>query len=356
MKWLIIFPDPWICYSPSIINFTKMLDINSQDYIVFYFDDGSFDNSKFNFNAIPIKLKKGFFVNFFRKIKVLGFIKIILFLYVILKEIKPSEYQKIVGVDSLGYIIASFFSKKIIYYSLEISKNSVNKIIFSKNRPDFLIIQSVSRLNYLAKGFGEVGFIQNSPILSSTQFYKRYYEGKLLYLGNIVKEHGVEICIESLYFMNEETLYIKGVGDVRYIESLKEKYRDLYLTKRFVIDNIYVEQEDLFDFIKDFDVGFCLYDFEEIGRSYNYQSSPSGKMFNYFMASMPVIGNNIIGLNLVHEHDAGILLDNVSSKGIVRAVHEIKENYLNFSLNAYDVAHIYDYEKMFMSNWNKLTR
>lgn len=353
-KWLIIFPDPWVSYSPSIINFIKMLEKNGHHYIVFYFDEGTFDNKSFaeNFNSISIKLKKNFFSIFLKKIKLLTLVKTLLFFFKIMKEVNVLDYQKIVGVDSLGYIIGRFLSKKVIYYSLEVSKSQLNKFIFNKIPPDWLIIQSVPRLNYLAYAFDKTVFIQNSPILQKVDSKNNIYRGRLLYLGNIIKEHGVEICIESLNYLKDETLYIKGVGDYKYVNYLKKKYGELYANGRFIIDNEYVEQSDLQNFMKDFDIGFCLYDFNKIGNNFNYKSSPSGKMFNYFMASIPVIGNNIIGLNIVKEYGAGFLLDRTDVENIVDAVAKIKNDYSFLSSNAYAVACMYDYEKMFMLSWD----
>lgn len=333
-----------------------MLEKNNQEYMIFYFDDGEFDNSKFNFNATAVKFKKNTYFKFLKTMKLLSIVKVILFFLKILKNKNKFEYSKIVGVDSLGYIISRVFYKKVIYYSLEVSKSRLNSLIFSNFLPELLIIQSTTRLNYLADDFSEVMLIQNSPILYGSKFNEKIYTGKLLYLGNIVKEHGIEICIEALDLMREETLYIKGVGDPSYIDFLKEKYKKLYLNNRFVIDDVYVNQSDLYGFLKNFDVGFCLYDFNEIGVNFNYQSSPSGKMFNYFMASMPVIGNNIIGLNVVNEHNAGVLLDKICLEDIVNAVSLIKNDYVTLSSNAYVVACRYDYEKMFMSNWDRLAR
>lgn len=357
-KWLIIFPDPWINYSPSIINFIKMLEKNDHHYIVFYFEDGTFDNASFgaSFNSISVKLKKNFFTRLLKKIKLLTLVKTLFFFLKIIKEVNLVDYQKIVGVDSLGYIIGRFLSKKVIYYSLEVSKSQLNKFIFNKIPPDWLVIQSVPRLNYLAHTFHKTVFIQNSPILQEISYKKNTYSGKLLYLGNIIKEHGVEICIESLNYLKGETLYIKGIGDYKYINYLKEKYGELYANGRFIIDNEYVEQSDLKNFMKDFDIGFCLYDFNKIGDDFNYKSSPSGKMFNYFMASIPVIGNNIIGLNIVKEYGAGFLLDRTDVESIVDAVAKIKNDYSLLSSNAYAVACIYDFEKMFMLSWDNLRK
>lgn len=333
-----------------------MLEKNGHHYIVFYFEEGTFDNTSFgsSFNSIPVKLKKNFFSRFLRKIKLLTLVKTLLFFFKIIKEINILDYQKVVGIDSLGYIIGRFFFRNVIYYSLEVSKSQLNKFIFSEIPPDWLIIQSVPRLDYLAYKFDKAVFIQNSPILKESRSENHSYNGKLLYLGNIIKDHGVEMCIESLNYLKDETLYIKGVGDYKYVSHLKEKYGELYANGRFIIDNEYVEQDDLQNFIKDFDIGFCLYDFNKIGDDFNYKSSPSGKMFNYFMASIPVIGNNIIGLNIIKEYRAGFLLDYTDVESIVDAVAKIKNNYSLLSSNAYAVACIYDYEKMFMLSWNNL--
>jgi hypothetical protein len=56
MKWLIIFPDDWIEYSPSCINFVKMLEQNKNDYLIICLDDGLFCHKKSNLNIYRLRI------------------------------------------------------------------------------------------------------------------------------------------------------------------------------------------------------------------------------------------------------------------------------------------------------------
>lgn len=154
------------------------------------------------------------------------------------------------------------------------------------------------------------------------------YEGKLIYFGNIINSHGVEICLDALYRLKNETLTIKGTGSKIYINYLKDKYKDLFDERRVIIDTHYLKQEEIFHYLNNFDIGFCFYNMSIIGsNNFNYLSSPSGKIFNYLMCAIPVIGNKIIGMDTIEKNKAGILISEVNIDNIIKAVNDIKLDY-----------------------------
>ncbi|MCY6412409.1 hypothetical protein QTA56_09725 [Acinetobacter sp. VNH17] len=355
MKWLIIFPDSWISYSPSILNFLKMLELYEQEYLIVYLNTDEFDNSKINLNDIKIEINSSI-VKFLKKIRLYRFYIYLKFIYRIKKNVEINEFDKIVGIDSIGYSIAKIFSINPIYYSLEVSKNWLNKIIFNFLKPSLLIVQTKERKDYLAKNFNSVVYIQNSPISKKHIQGLRKYRGKLVYFGNIIESHGIEICLSALYKLKNETLMIKGTGNDTYVDYLRNKYKDLFFEGRVHIDTNYINQDDIYSFLKDFDMGFCFYDMNIIGsKNFNYLSSPSGKIFNYLMCAIPVIGSKIIGLDVIEKNKAGILLSEIKVDNIVKAIKDIELNYQMFTENAYKVSYDFDYAKMFASNWDKLS-
>lgn len=355
MKWLIIFPDPWLSYSPSILNFIKMLELYDQEFIIVYTNTNSFDNSKISFNSIKIEISR----NQEKLLRACKLYKLYIYLSFIInikKNINIDNLDKVVGIDSLGYVIARFFCINPIYYSLEVSRSLLNKIIFNIIKPSHLIIQSKQRKDYLAKNFNNVSYIQNSPISPRKKHKNTKYEGKLVYFGNIINSHGVEICLDALYRLKNETLTIKGTGSKIYINYLKDKYKDLFDERRVIIDTHYLKQEEIFHYLNNFDIGFCFYNMSIIGsNNFNYLSSPSGKIFNYLMCAIPVIGNKIIGMDTIEKNKAGILISEVNIDNIIKAVNDIKLDYHFFSENSYKVSCEFDYAKMFAENWNNIS-
>lgn len=357
MTWLIIFPDAWLAYSPSILNFVKMLEKYNQSYLVLYLDTGEYDNSHINIKGKPIKIKVNFLFKVLRKLR----LHKIFILYSFLREIsilkKEYNFDEIVGIDALGFLIGRCAFKQLIYYSLEVQRSLANLFVFKYLHPKCLIIQSEDRVEYLnifKENNTKNYFIQNSPIIDKNNgFLKKIYQGKLIYFGNIIKSHGVENCIETLYLLkNNETLTLKGTCSDKYFKYLTDKYQDLLKSKRLIIDTSYIEQEKIVDYLSDFNIGFCLYDLDIIGNNdFNYISCPSGKLFNYLMCGIPVIGNDIIGLQVVTQEKTGILIEELSSEKIIKAINDIALEYQILSQNAYNTSFLFDYETMFKAFW-----
>jgi hypothetical protein len=356
MKWLIVFPDSWLAYSPSCINFAKMLEKNEHEYLILCPDDSNFDNS----NLLNIKKKNVFLNQIVLKIlnikglwRLKKYYKIYCFYKQIKAMLKKDKFDGFVGIDEIGYIAAYLLNKKTIYYSLEVSRSLLNRFIFNHIKPSLLIIQSKERKDYLRHN-GITIYIQNSPMLKKQAVQKEYGK-KLIYFGNLLPSYGLDKLFDSLYYVNE-TLYVKYLKkkDVEYRDYLFDRYKDLIDKKRIIFDDSYIEQDSVIDYICDFDIGFCFYDKESIENNFNFASSPSGKMFNYFATGIPIIANDTIGFNPVKQFNAGILLKDVEKNSIVNAIEEIRGNYEFFRGNSIKAGIEFDYERMFDENREKI--
>lgn len=355
MKWLIIFPNDWLAYSPSCLNFAKMLQKNEQEYLIICPNDSAYDNS----DLLNIKREAVFFNPFIMKIlnikrlrRLVKFYKIYCFYKQIKSIQKYNKFDKIIGVDEIGFLASYFSNKKAIYYSLEVSNSFLNRFIFGYLKPSFLIIQSKERKDYL-KHKGSTVYIQNSPILKKRAVQKEY-GGKLLYFGNLLPCYGLDGLFDSLYSINE-TLYIKHLKskNAEYMNYIFNKYKDLINKKRIIFDEAYIEQDSVIDYIYDFDIGFCFFDMQIIEKDFNCASSPSGKMFNYFAAGAPVIANDVVGFKPTKDFNAGILLENVNSQSIIEAIGKIRDNYNFFRENSINAGVEFDYARMFDNNKEK---
>jgi len=112
-----------------------------------------------------------------------------------------------------------------------------------------------------------------------------------------------------------------------------------------VIDNSYLDGKDFINYISDFAIGFCFYDIILTRSSFNYRTAPSGKLFSYYAAAVPVIALNIPGLSSVDEFKTGVLKDTYDPDVIMQAVEKILKNYKYYSNNCKTAADYYAFDR-----------
>jgi len=360
-KVLIVFPDEWYSYSPTILNILTLF--GNYNYVVFvYCDNGLFKNSEIkNSNIEVVKVKiNSFLSKILGKLRLYKFykvLKLILHLYKIKNKYK--EFDTIIGIDEVGFITTKLVFGDSIFLSLEISKGillRLCKILGIKK----LVIQSKERAEYLELAKDTlVEYLPNSPIVENffTPKTKKFANPKkLLYFGNIIKEHGVEVCIEALKLLDEcYTLTLKGIPKTqdKYLDELIQKYKDLINQGRLIIDLNYIEQNDVLSYIREYYIGFCLYDFRIINeKNFNYASSPSGKVFNYIATGTPVICNDILAFKFTKDNNCGVVIKELHPVNIVKAIKEIDLNYEIYSKKCIEVFKDFEFSRRFKEIFN----
>ena len=266
-------------------------------------------------------------------------------------ERKRIYHDLIFGVDALGYYISSILFKDPIFFSLELPAR--NNVFMKRMRSEGisrLIIQTQERTEYLAGFFKtppkQVYFIQNAPIFEPGQTVLQNNKKKeILYLGNINRGYALESFIEAYSSLPDSyTLCLKGFGiNKAYLQELREKYASLFEANRIRIVLDYIQQEDIVRFVSDFYMGIVGYDVELVKRVYDYESSPSGKLFNYYAGGVPVIGLDITGLRSVKEMKAGILLKRITPTSFIGAIRTIEADYESYASNCLDAAVHFDF-------------
>jgi len=347
---LIVFPDEWLQYSPSVLNMYRCC--NGLHYTkLLYVDNGKFKNKGLveNSNCISIG-KPAAYVS--RKTVGYKFYKIVRLIFsLFFIKLFNKKYDIIIGIDSAGYLSAKLFFKNAIYFSLETENDSYYKMCRELGI-ETLIIQSKERKEFMV-GNDEsirVYYIQNSPILEeeikvepSVKLNKR-----ILYMGNIEFGYGLEQFIDCIKDLGREyTLTLKGIKNDKFYNFLHQKYKTLIDQGKIIFDFSYVEQSKVIEYVSQFYIGVTGYDLELAKKSFNYFSSPAGKLFNYYAAGVPVIGIDIIGLKSVKDFNAGVLMDEVSSSKITDAVNEIEKNYSLMSQNCLRASKEFDFKKAF---------
>ncbi len=129
------------------------------------------------------------------------------------------------------------------------------------------------------------------------------------------------------------------------MKLIHEKYEHLISQKRLVINQEYLKAEQFLDFIATFKIGFCFYSWELINEHFNYESAPSGKLFMYMAAGVPVIASNISAFKIIEEYGAGVLVDDYKPETILQAVKKIENNFDKYSQACYVIASKYSFDK-----------
>jgi glycosyltransferase involved in cell wall biosynthesis len=332
-KAFILFPDTWLSYSPSIINLVKVMKVQGWNVTLVAFHDGSYQKTDEIevLYVIPSRIMR----------RIVGCLKLftlyrLITLSIISFKFRKQQFDMVVGVDSLGYFITRLFFDNPIYYSLHIRK-SLSQYISKKLGIARMIIQTKERLDLTFSGCvdkpKEVWFIQNSPILDGSQSITNRnvrHEFNLIYFGNVAKNtYGIENFIAALrHLPTDVKLTLKGPASIEYKNDLEAEFSDLIHSGRLSFDSEYISQEDVITWLKRYDLGFCFYDEGLILRADpNIISAPSGKMFNYLAAGLPVIGSKISGLQILSDFAAGILLVDQKPQAISVAVMDIRRSY-----------------------------
>lgn len=261
------------------------------------------------------------------------------------KAIYSKEYDFIICVDLKNlFFVNVVLKKRSCFFSLEVCYSEKVLPFIDTDLIDSVIIQSQIRYEYL---FGNIKiitfYIQNAPT-----FNRHLIKGKragLIYSGTAWKPFGLEFCLNYLAENSKERLMIAGTIKDDLIEK-NAKYRELLIQNRLLINKQYIPDAGVVEFISDFEIGFCFYDFEiEWINNFNYQSAPAGKMFKYLAAGVPVVCNKIVGFDFVNEFKCGICIDTFDPESIKRAIEQIRSDYGSYVVGAINAASHFSFDK-----------
>jgi glycosyltransferase involved in cell wall biosynthesis len=357
---LIVFPDEWINYSPSMLNSIALLSQRGYAVELLSFGFSHFNastvNSKHTHITIPFIVYK-----WLGKIKAYEPLKYWLLMLLLFFK-RNTTYGVVIGVDNIGYGTVRAFFKHAIFFSLEVKKDKYFTQCLQLGITH-CIIQSAERYHFLFDDSGCTPaqlIVQNAPIIptnfnvSDTEINARTKQ--LVYWGNIANFYGIEPLIDALILLpNQYTLTLRGVKNEVYHTHLQAKYATLIQAQRLLFNYDYVPQELLLNQMKQYYIGFVMFDFSKIKTSdFNCVSSPSGKQFNYMAAGLPTIGQDIIGFAPIAQNNAGILLPTFDAQSVVTAINTIENNYSTYAHNAVKASIHYDFNTCFTKAINSV--
>ena len=122
---LVVFPDEWLPYCPTILNIVQSLREEGWSVKVIAVDNNRFEGAVLkDVDICYIKINP-LLVSVLEKFRVYKFYVFYKFLKMCfcLSSFKKINYDLVFGVDPLGFIAARLFFRKVIYLSLEIRKD-----------------------------------------------------------------------------------------------------------------------------------------------------------------------------------------------------------------------------------------
>lgn len=159
-----------------------------------------------------------------------------------------------------------------------------------------------------------------------------------LYQGALSQGRGIDILLNAFVSLDDNSmvLVVMGYGN---LESLVKDFAEKS-DRIFFFPAVTPEVLLMHTSSADYGISFI----EDSCLSYRY--CLPNKVFEYFMAGLPVIVSNLYEMsNLVKKHNVGVVSEENTVKGFINAINEIaKDDYCNFRLNISAISDLYSWE------------
>lgn len=263
------------------------------------------------------------------------------------KVIKSKKFKRIICVDNSYLFFCSMLKTKVDFLSLELTVNAHLVPLVDRSIINCVIIQSKERYEYLFKDeVLETFYVQNAPVYRKSVL--KNTRRALIYGGSTIKILGFYHCLNYLNKYSDEKMVVQGAFFDDDKKRVNKEYQNLLSDNRLTINSEYLENDDVVEYLSNYEIGFCFYYFDDVFMQkhyFNYMSAPSGKMFKYLAAGVPVVCSNISGFQFVKEFECGILIDNLDEETIRNAIQTIRQNYDFYVQNTIRAAEFYDFKK-----------
>ncbi len=256
------------------------------------------------------------------------------------KVAQKQAYTTYIAVDWEALWIAQQHGfSQVHFLSLELTE-SLYEARCDKNNLKSVFIQRQDRYDYVFKGIKHPTFlVQNAPTFVPIDIPAREEKNTLLFCGTASRGFGAPLALNLVEKYPQYNVHFKGTIYDEIRTQIYTQHIDAYYHGNIILDTAYIAEKDMLDFIKKFRIGLCFYDmrYKEFDN-FNYQTAPSGKLFKYLAAGVPVIGSDIAGLSYIKEYEAGILLQKPTAENIHHAIETIEKNYDFYVQNALKIA------------------
>lgn len=346
---VVLFPDDWAAYSPTLLRLVGLLS-ETFDVQAYVMDTGRIDNSvldsgRYRLVRVPPAIAKA--------LRLTGAYRAFRSAALALAarhEVKPGT--QVVAVDADGSIAAMLLRRRFHMLSLEVGHHPVARRVVGR-LADSITIQSPERLQYqFGRNKGSsprIFYVQNAPEAGPRPRVRTPdpMRPELVYVGNLIPTHGLGAMLGLVRAWPQSSLTLLGLAGASGLDFIRRNADDLIASGRLRLVEEYVPDEAIPAFLERFDIGLCLYELgaSRVSRNFNYESSPAGKMFNYFSAGLPVVASDMIGLNPVSLHGAGVQVTHHRPDALRAACELILRDYGRFATCAYEAALHYDFRR-----------
>ena len=253
-----------------------------------------------------------------------------------------------VGVDFTGmWVVQQVFARgQMVSLELDSEDPFFGHVDFS--RVESLVIQTQARYDHFFKDSGVPCFlVQNAPVyLQPPPAGPLADPCDLLFCGTAVPGFGIYRCLDFLMRYPEFRLTIQGAVALEVKQRMERDYARLLSEGRITINTTYLEDMAMTDYLSRFVLGFCCYDLSVPGiNNFNYLSAPSGKLFAYYAAGVPVVASDIPGLASVREFGTGVLIPEFTPEAMRAAVETVRSERARMSANCLRAAQHFSFDK-----------
>ena len=261
------------------------------------------------------------------------------------KIIQQGGYDRIIATDIKNLFYCTLFNKTADFVSLELGPGENLLPFINTKLINCVIIQSAERLAYLfPQQHLKTFYIQNAPVYKEINIPP--LKKGLLYGGTAWDPFGFYHCLDYLREYKKETLTIQGAVPMADHKRISKAYNDLLEAQRLIINESYIENDAVVNYFTRFEIGICFYNFEiDWVNHFNYKTAPSGKVFKYLAAGLPVLAVDIPGFQFINEFECGVLIKNLEATTIREAIVQIRGNYEIYSANALHAAKHFSFDK-----------
>jgi glycosyltransferase involved in cell wall biosynthesis len=345
---VILFPDDWAAYSPTLTRLAARLD---GQFVLraHVLDTGRVDNALLDARIYRRVRVRSWLAQALRKTGLYRIARTLMLARSARQDASRADH--VIAVDADGACAARLLGRKFHFLSLEVGRHPLLRRI-ARDDALSIAIQSRERLDFQFGGAvtAPVFILQNAPDFDPATATPRASRPpdpdtpRFVYLGHAIPLHGLRSMLDLLEAWPGATLTLQGLHPERSLRMIRARYGGLLDSGALTIGSGYLADDELNGFLQNFDLGLCLYELDARHRhDFNYLSSPSGKMFNYFAAGLPVIASNHIGLAPVGEHGAGVQVASNRVDDLRNAARTILASHEAYRQRCFEAAAHYDF-------------
>lgn len=356
-KLLVIFPDEYLAYSPSVINLRDVLsedfDVSVLAFAPQHVTRQRLERPGITYLSIPRAMEttcawlSGWVARLGRPFNCLKALRA-LWLLRAARRFRPDQ---VVGVDFLGLWVAqkAFGSGHLLSLEIRLEDYFYRRANRAAIRSVLTQDEERYRHQFPDGGVQPPHFVvPNSPVFRPLPDDVRRGRdpSRLVFFGSALAEFGIFQCLDFLVAHPRFTLTVRGAMSETIRAEIAARYGELLADERLIVDRQYVENDQVAAYLSQFRIGLCCYDLSQFGaNAFNYATGSAGKLFNYYAAGVPVVGSDLPGMRSVREFDAGVLIPAFTPENLLAAVERIEADYDRLAENALRAAAHFSFDR-----------